>query len=129
MTFNSDVTKPAQKVIFSYKSINTNLPPVLFNDIPVARAYCQKLLGMHLDNKLNFNQHIKEKIFKANKVIGIIRKLHETLQITSFVTIYKSFVRVHLDLCDIIYDQSNSKSFVTKSKEYSIMQHLQLLDQ
>ena len=29
---------------------------------------------MHLDEKLNFNTHIKEKIAKANKGIGIIGK-------------------------------------------------------
>ena len=31
--------------------------------------------GMHLDEKLNFNHHIKEKIDKANNGVGLIRKL------------------------------------------------------
>ena len=33
-----------------------------------------KHLGIHLDEKLNFNDHVKEMITKANKGIGVIKK-------------------------------------------------------
>ena len=59
---------------------------------------------MHLDEKLNFNHHINEKIGKANKGIGLIRKLAHVLPRQSLITIYKSFIRPHLDSGDIIYD-------------------------
>ena len=68
-------------------------------------------LGMHLDEKLNFNTYIKEKIAKANKGIGVICKLAHTLPRESLVTIYKSFVRPHIDYGDITYDQHNNDSF------------------
>ena len=54
--------------------------------------------------KLNFKLHTKEKISKAMKGIGIIRKLSNVLPIKSLITIYKSFVRPHLDYGDLIYD-------------------------
>ena len=66
---------------------------------------------MHLDEKLNFNNHVKEKIAKANKVIGLICKLAHVLPRQSLLTIYKSFIRPHLDYGDIIYDQPNNESF------------------
>ena len=70
MLFNPDVTKQAQEVIFSRKSNKTDHPVVYFNEAPVAKASCQKHLGMHLDEKLNFNNtHIKEKIVKASKAV------------------------------------------------------------
>ena len=59
MLFNPDVTKQAQEVIFSRKSNKTDHPVVYFNEAPIAKASCQKHLGMHLDEKLNFNTHIK----------------------------------------------------------------------
>ena len=34
---------------------------------------------MYLDEKLNFNTHIKKKIAKANKGVGMIRKLAHVL--------------------------------------------------
>ena len=66
---------------------------------------------MHLDEKLNFNHHVKEKIAKANKGIGLIYKLAHVLPRQSLLTIYKSFIRPHLDYGDIIYDQPNNESF------------------
>ena len=47
---------------------------VFFNDIPVSRVSFQKHLGIYLDEKLNFNHHIKEKTTKAMKGIGIIKE-------------------------------------------------------
>ena len=87
MLFNPDVTKQAQEVIFSRKSNKADHPVVYFNEAPVAKAYCQKHLGMHLDEKLNCNTHITEKISKANKVIGIIRKLAHLLPRKFIITI------------------------------------------
>ena len=51
----------SQEIIFSCKSNKTDHPVVYFNEAPVAKASCQKHLGMHLDEKLNFDTHIKEK--------------------------------------------------------------------
>ena len=39
--------------------------------IPVVSQPFTKHLGMILDSKLNFNQHLSEKIYKANKGIGL----------------------------------------------------------
>ena len=47
-------------------------PQVFFDDIPVSRVSFQKHLGIYLDEKLNFN-HIKEKITKAMRGIGVIK--------------------------------------------------------
>ena len=60
---------------------------------------------------MNFNHHGKEKVAKANKGIGLIRKLAHVLPEQSLLTIYKSFIRPHLDYGDIIYDQPNNESF------------------
>ena len=75
---------------------------------------CQKHLGLYLDERLNFIHHIKEKIYKACKGIGVIRKLHSILPRHSLLTIYKSFIRPLLDYGDIIYDQLNNQAFSNK---------------
>ena len=53
------------------------------------------------------------------KGIGIIKKLSKTLPWHALITIYKSFVRPHLDYGDIIYDQPNNESL--KWKEFNTM--------
>ena len=74
----------------------------------------QKHLGIYLDQKLNFTHHIKEKVIKANKGIAVIKNLQTKLPWNALLTIYKSFIRPHLDYTDIIYDQLNNDSFKNK---------------
>ena len=51
-----------------------------------------KHLGMTLDSKLNFNLHLDEKISKAYKGVGMIKKLQCELSRKTLITIYKSFI-------------------------------------
>ena len=129
MIFNPDLPKQAQEVIFSRKTNKISRPTTTFTTVPVARTSCQKHLGLHLDEKLNFNQHINIKNSKSNKGIGIIERLSHILARKSLLTIYKFFIRPHLDYCDVIYDQQNNESFLSKLKEYSAMLPLLLLVQ
>ena len=46
--------------------------------------------------------------------VGVIRKLSKILSRNSFITIYKSFVRSHLDYGDVLYYQPNNESLFQK---------------
>ena len=73
-----------------------------------------KALRNCLDSKLNFNAQVDQKIKKCNKIIGLIRQLSVTLPRNALLTIYKSFVRPHLDYGDILYDKPNNEHFQNK---------------
>ena len=88
MTFNPDVSKQAEEVIFSRKGITINHATVYFNNDPVIRESFQKHLGLFLDPKLNFSGHINEKIKKVTKSINVIRKMNLSLPRSSVLTIY-----------------------------------------
>ena len=60
MDFNPDSTKQAQEVIFSLKLIKLIRPLTKFSNLPVQNASSQKYLGLILDEKLNFEYHLKE---------------------------------------------------------------------
>ena len=111
MSFNPDPLKHTQEVYFSRKITKTNHPTLIFNDNPVHQVALQKHLGMFLDYKLNFEEHLKTIVNKINKTIGLLRKLQNFLPRKSLLTMYKSFIRPHLDYGDIIYDQSYNTSF------------------
>ena len=112
MSFNLDISKHAQEAVFSRKSQKLAHPPVLFNNVPFKRCSIQKDLGIHPDEK--FNHHVKEKITKANKGTGVIRKLRNTLPRDVLLTIYKSFIRLDLYYGDIIYDEPQNESSCNK---------------
>ena len=66
---------------------------------------------MVLDTRLDFNLHLKNVQNKVNKTIGLLGKLQNTLPRTSLITIFKSYIRPHLDYGDIIYDRAYNTSF------------------
>ena len=79
MLFNPDPTKPAQEVIFSKKKITQIHPIISLNNIQVERVHYQKYLGIFLNEKLNFKQHVDNAILKMNKGIFVIKKLRHSL--------------------------------------------------
>ena len=87
------------------------------------RSTSQKHLDIHLDEKLDFNAHIKKKISKVYIGIGIIKKLQSKLPRNALLTIYKSFIRPHLDYGDIVCDQPTNDFFVKNWKASSTMLH------
>ena len=111
MSFNPNPSKQAQGVIFSRK---INKVYYIFNNFTVQQISSQKHLGIHLDEELTCKHHINEKINKANKGIGIICKLNNILPRSTLLTIYRSFIRPHLDYGDVIYDQPENESFSSK---------------
>ena len=58
MSFKPDPLKQAQEVIFSRKITKINHPTLIFKDNLVHQVALQKHLGMFLDCKLNFEEHL-----------------------------------------------------------------------
>ena len=105
MEFNPDPTKQATEVLFSCKRSKVDHPPLYFNGTQVVRTDEQKHLGLVLTPSLNFQKHLYQKIQKAKKNIGIIKHLSSFLPLKTLNQMYKTFVRPHLDYCDIIYHE------------------------
>ena len=57
-------------------------------------------LGICVDTELNYNENRKLRIGKANKMVGAIRRSFKHLDGFTFVKLYKSMVRCHLELVD-----------------------------
>ena len=69
---------------------------------------------MFLNRILDFSEHLKTIFQKTNKTIGLLRKLQTLLTKAPLITIYKSFIRPHLDYGDMIYDQTFNMWFQQK---------------
>ena len=112
MSFNPDVSKQAQEVIFSGKKSTNNHPVIFFNNLPINRNSTQNHLGLLLGEKLNFSEYINEELTKAKSYFT---------PLLSLLIIYKLFIIPHLDYNDIVYDQPNNLPLSEKieSLQYS----------
>ena len=75
MLFNPDPSKQVMETCFSHKRDNNNYPSLVFDDTKAQLANSQKHLGLILDSKLDFNEHVDNKINKCKKIIGIMKRL------------------------------------------------------
>ena len=103
MQFNPGPSKQANEVILCRKTSSNNLShlPIKFNKIGISECPHQKHFRIIIDSKLNFIAHIDQKIKKCNRMVGLIRRLLVTLPRNALLTIYKAFVRPHLDYSGI----------------------------
>ena len=73
MSFNPDPDKPAEEILFSRKINYVDHLPLFFKNNPVKRVEHHKHIGLVLDSKLNFANHITEKVTVARKWIRVIK--------------------------------------------------------
>ena len=64
---------------------------------------CVKLLGVWLDNNLNFNKHIAELCKKAGRQLNALKRLSKYLNESTKMCIYKSFILCHFNYCPLVW--------------------------
>ena len=76
-------------------------------------------LGVIFDSQLNFNNHINEKIRKANSMLGIIRRNFGLVPQDVFLLLYCSLVRSHLEYANTVWNP-HSKIAIEKLEKVQI---------
>ena len=72
------------------------------NNIDLDNIESIKDLGVIFDSHLKFKLHISDKVSKAYSILGIIRRNFTFLDKDSFIVLYKSMVRSHLEYANCI---------------------------
>ena len=121
MSFNPDPSKEAQENTFCRKIKKLPHSSLVFNNNNVWQTSCQKHLGVSLDVKLTFGEHLNNVLKEVNKTISLLRKLPNLSSRSTLITIYKVFVRPYLDYGDILFDQTYNSSFheILESIQYN----------
>ena len=84
------------------------------NNFNVSQTFSQKHLGVILDLKLTFEEHLNNVLANVNNAVGLFGKLQNLLPRTTLITIYKAFIWPHLDYGDVLYHQAPNNSFKEK---------------
>ena len=100
------LARSQQEVIFSRKTKKTNYLSLIFSKSTVIQTTSHKHVELILDSSFSFDEYLISVQGKTNKSVGLLRKLQNTLPRQALITIYKAFVRRHLDYGDILYEQA-----------------------
>ena len=94
-----------QKCISMRVGNQTDPPKFQYNmeGHPLNYSICEKDLGVHMDNKLNFDQHISNAINKANRVMGVAKATFDYMDNEIFQQIFKGLVRPHVEYASSVW--------------------------
>ena len=90
------------KVVSFGKKIQVNSQYII-GDTLLEKVEEIKDLGVVFDSKLKFNIHINDKINKAFSVLGVIKRNFKYMDSNTFIMLYKSMVRPHLEYANLVW--------------------------
>ena len=93
---------------------------ITINNVRIDRVYVTKFLGVMIDHKLNWKEHIDIINKKLSKSIAIIHKASTILKTDSLYTLYCSLFLPYLNYCAENWGntyESNLSKLVTKQKQ------------
>ena len=101
-------------MLFSYNKM-LNFPIIKIGNNEINETSGTKYLGIHLDKKMNFVNHITEMSIKVAKSIGLLQKLNQFLPETILTALYTSFIHLYLSNGTEAWHGTTSLCFPEKS--------------
>ena len=89
---------------------------LVINDTQVNSTDSITILGVIVDNKLNFNDHIYTLCAKAGKQLNALQRLSKSLDKDSKLAIYKSFIMSNFNFCPVVW-MFTSKSSLNRLED------------
>jgi len=100
MSFNATKTK---FMVVSNSSDDIEYPELMMNGTKLEQVHTYPQLGIHLNDRMNWDDHINHTINKASKKINIIWKLSRELPRYATENIYTSYIRPQLEYGCLVY--------------------------
>ena len=81
-----------------------------------------KILGVTIDNKLTFSEHISDICKKTSCKVGVLLRLRNLIPWSAKLQLYKSNILPHLTYCDIVWHfcRSSDKKKVERIQERAL---------
>ena len=106
MSFNATKTK---FMVVSNSTRDIAYPDLQMNDTLLERVHTYRQLGIHLNDRMNWDDHVNQTINKANKKLNIIWKLNRELPRYATENVYTTYIRPQLEYGCLVY-QSCTKA-------------------
>ena len=90
-------------MLFSNIHLASDLSNISLNNTQIQYASSVRFLGVEIDNKLKFNNHINSISNKISKNAGVLYKLRQFVPQNILITIYRSLVESYLNYCTLLF--------------------------
>ena len=95
-----------------FQTRNKKLPngnlTIKIDDTVIEQVNNTKFLGVIINNKLTWDEHIKTIYNKVSKSIGIIYRIRHNIPSATLINLYHTLVHPYYEYCNIIWGSNNS---------------------
>lgn len=102
--------KKTHYMIFSNRHV-TSAKFVHIKGLRIEQVYCTKFLGVFIDDKLTWKEHIMYTKNKISKCIGMLHKVSKVFSKNVKLKLYKTFIQPHLMYCNVVWCSSYATVF------------------
>ena len=74
-----------------------------FNDLTLKSSKLKEILGIRIDNNLNFNDHIKSTCRKAGQKLSALLRISSKLNMEKKKVLYKSLIKSQFNYCPLVW--------------------------
>ena len=100
-----------QFMMISHSPVDTSKAMLQIDDnIALKSEFQVKVLGVTIDNKVNFNHHVSVICTKAAKQLNALVCISRFLSTTSHMMIYNSFINSNLNFCPQVWHFCGKKN-------------------
>ena len=85
-------------MIFSNKKVVTN-DDISINNVCIERVYCTKFLGVFIDSKITWKEHINKLNGKLSKSVSILYRCYKLIDENALKTLYYSLFLSYVTYC------------------------------
>ncbi|KAL5249657.1 hypothetical protein ACHWQZ_G018500 [Mnemiopsis leidyi] len=107
-------------MIFSRTRLNLDRFTISIDNTVIERKTRARFLGVIMDEKLTWAEHIKAIKAKMTRYIGVMYKLKRLLPVSARLQVFQSLVQSHLNFCSLVWgfaSKNHIESLFTKQKQ------------
>ena len=92
------------------KTVNRRKIQLKIDGVEIDQATQTKFLGVYIDNKLNWDEHVRQITKKVATGIWILKKACPKLNSKTSLMLYNAFIQSHLAYCIIVWGGTSAKN-------------------
>ena len=94
-------------MLFTHKCMHDNIPVVKIRDTPITRVNVCRFLGVDIDDKLSFSDHVSNVISKISRCNGAIFRASTYVNYSVLRSLYFSLLYPYLSYCVNVWGESS----------------------
>ena len=108
-SLSANATKFQSMLVYSRKKPLKDID-INFENVSITSSDCIKMLGIHVDERLNFDQHVTYICRKAGRQINVLKRMKNVLDFESRLCIYRSFILSNFSYCPVVWMFTNKRN-------------------